>query len=137
MHHRFREQKTLIQTKQSNEMELGFGTLAMPSLHELLRTPKNVNSKRICKAGLIRLNKDDALQSSQDLYKTLHEDQADFEEFKLMLNQEELLYDMTPQAEASGNTLYLDPDFYDVQKLILHERGEDKYNKDKKKELLK
>jgi len=130
MHHRFREQKTLIQSKQSNETELGFGTLAMPSLHELLLSTKHVSTQRICNAGLVRLNRDDTLQSTEDLYRTLQEDQADFEEFKLMLNQEELLYDMTPQAEASGNTLYLDPDFYDVQKLILHERGEDKYNKE-------
>jgi hypothetical protein len=64
MHHRFREQKTLLQAKESNEIALGFGTLSMPSLHELFRNPKHINSRRICKAGLRRLNTDDALETT-------------------------------------------------------------------------
>ena len=78
---------------------------------------------------------DDTLQSSTNIFETLQSDHADFEEIKLSLNLEEFEYEMTTQVEASGNSMYLDPEFYDVQKLILNERGEDKYTKEKKRQL--
>lgn len=68
-------------------------------------------------------------------FKDLKEDNRDLEEFKLQLNPEELDYAMSisQNGETPGNSFFLNQNFYDVQKLIRQEKGEDKYDELKRK----
>lgn len=87
----------------------------MPSLTTVKNFNKETNSGQLCQAGLIRLNRDellDEIEHDHDKWlQRLHEDTRDFEELKLSLNTEELEFETN---HAYNNSLYADPQFYDV-----------------------
>ena len=68
-------------------------------------------------------------------FKDLKEDDRDLEEFKLQINPDEIDYAMSisQNGETPGNSFFLNQNFYDVQKLIRQEKGEDKYDELKRK----
>jgi|LauGreDrversion4_2_1035121.scaffolds.fasta_scaffold545888_1 hypothetical protein len=111
----------------------------MPSVRELVHSKIEPSTKSVCESGLIRLNFDDNMlgSSNVDLLTYLRNDTADLEEFKLNLNEEELdAEDQKLHITSTApdyNSLYLNPNYYDVQKLLINEKGEDKYHLLRKK----
>lgn len=106
-------------------MPLGFGSFQMPRAIDLILDGR-FSSEKICEQGTIRLNGDTTVTQlpTEGWLNFMKQDTADLEEFKFELNPEEI--DMQ-STQATHNALFSNSVFYDVQKLIIQEKGEDKY----------
>jgi hypothetical protein len=76
------------------ETKPGFGKLEMPKLNDLKLNRCPPNSSAVALAGVIRVNHDDLMLGSneQNWLKRFQNDNTDFVEFKINLNEEELEY---------------------------------------------
>ena len=94
----------------------------MPRLKDLKNSRFPPTTQNIAVAGLVRLNPDDVIRSSNEMnwLKILQNDDKDFEEFKYSLNDEEVEYEdelsklQTQANSPDHNTMFLNPSFYDV-----------------------
>ena len=122
---RFQYIRSLMEQKVSDEMPLGFGTFEMPRAIDLL-LEKHTSSEKICEVGAIRLNSDTTITQmpAEGWLNFMKQDTADLEEFKFELNPEEIDLEAT---QTTHNALFSNSVFYDVQKLLIQEKGEDKY----------
>ena len=106
-------------------MPLGFGTFQMPRAIDLL-LEKPTSSEKICEVSTIRLNGDSTITQmpAEGWLNFMKQDTADLEEFKFELNPEEI--DLA-ETQTTHNALFSNSVYYDVQKLMIQEKGEDKY----------
>jgi flagellar biosynthesis regulator FlbT len=69
----------------------------------------------------------------------LRDDEKDFVEFGYSLNEEEVEYEdelsklQTQVSSPDHNTMFLNPSYYDVQKLLINEKGDERYNELRRK----
>jgi hypothetical protein len=106
-------------------MPLGFGTFQMPRAIDLL-LEKPTSSEKICEVNTIRLNGDSTITQmpAEGWLNFMKQDTADLEEFKFELNPEDI--DLV-ETQTTQNALFSNSVYYDVQKLMIQEKGEDKY----------
>lgn len=93
----------------------------MPILKDLKRHSKTYGT---VEKGMVRLN----FENEEIDVQFLKKDKADFSELRDDLNTEELEFEDDERASRLANKMYLDHQYYDIQKLLKNEMGEDKYN---------
>jgi len=106
-------------------MPLGYGNFSIPLAIDIL-LDRPTSSEKICEKGIIRLNCDTVVTQlpAEGWLSFMKQDTADLEEFKFELNPEEIDLEST---QNTHNALFSNSVFYDVQKLMIQEKGEDKY----------
>lgn len=151
---RFVFQKQLIKTKEDEGSKLGFGHLAMPSMLDLKRSAveaplqtqgfggRNTQfAPGLCLHGLLRMNEDSTTQGNEETTwsQRMRDDEEDFTEFRTLFNEEEEGDDLTPQQlqqlTSLDNPMLALPAYYDVQRLLIQEKGDDRYNELHRKKL--
>ena len=154
--HRFDFQKDILRTKEEEGCRLAFGRLEMPSLLDVRRSAieapletqgfggRNTNfAPGICLNGLLRMNDDATTLGNEETTWTqrMRDDEDDFAEFRMMYNDEEDGEDLTPQQQhllaTLDNPMLALPAYYEVQRLLIQEKGDDRYNELYRKKLNK